>query len=511
MSNPVENVKPKKEGLMNRFLNGVERVGNKMCDPVTLFVCICVIIVVCSAIFNGATVVNPATGDNVTITSLATFPNFVWMLSSFTNNIANFPTLILGLVVVLGVGLFESTGLASALMRVSVMKAPKSLIVPLLLIISVNSNIAGDAGFLIMPMIGALVFMSIGKNPIAGMALCYAGVAGGFSANFMVGSTDALLIGYTGPAAQFIDPNYQANIMCNWYFMAASAIFLAIVGTFVNKFFVEARVGEYHGELEQHTTEITPEERKGLRVAGIAFLVLVIVLVAMCVPADSPMRDEAGDLLGYAGGLISGIVPIIMLVFFVPSVAFGFATGKFKNDKDLVKALIAAVSSMSGYVTFCIVAAQMIAYFNKSNIGTFIAISGANFLSDIGLTGIPLMILFILLCALINLLVASASAKWAFLAPVFVPMFMLLGYDPSFTQVLYRIGDSVTNPITPMFAYFAMLVGLAEKYDKKAGIGSLMSCLLPYSLAFFVMWTIFVILWITLGIPLGPGSAVLLS
>ena len=238
---------------------------------------------------------------------------------------------------------------------------------------------------------------------------------------------------------------------------------------------------------------------------------LVAVLVAMCIPADSPMRDETGDLLGYSGGLISGIVPIIMLVFFVPSVAYGFATGKFKNDKDLVKALIAAVSSMSGYVTFCIVAAQMIAYFNKSNIGTYIAISGANFLSNIGLTGIPLMILFILLCALINLLVASASAKWAFLAPVFVPMFMLLGYDPSFTQVLYRIGDSITNPITPMFAYFAMLVGLAEKYDKKAGIGRLMSCLLPYSLAFFVMWTAFVIIWITLGIPLGPGSAVFLS
>lgn len=479
-----------------------------MCDPVTLFVCICVIIILCSAIFNGATVTNPATNEPITVTSLLTFQNLVWMLSSFTSNIAGFPTLILGLVVVLGVGLFETTGLASALMRVSVLKAPPKLIVPLLLIISVNSNIAGDAGFLIMPMIGAMIFGAMGKNPIAGMALCYAGVAGGFSANFMVGSTDALLIGYTGPAAQFIDPNYNANIMCNWYFMAASAVFLAIVGTIVNKVFVEPRLGQYHGELEQTTTQVTDTERKGLRAAGIAFLVLVVILVAMCVPADSPMRDPNGDLLGYAGGLIQGIVPIIMLVFFVPSVAYGFATGQYKNDKDLVKALVAAVSSMSGYVTFCIVAAQMIAYFNKSCLGTYIAISGANFLRSINLTGIPLIILFILLCSLINILVASASAKWAFLAPVFVPMFMLLGYDPSFTQVLYRIGDSITNPITPMFAYFAMLVGLAQKYDKKAGMGSLMSCLLPYSLAFFVMWTLFIILWITVGIPLGPGGAI---
>lgn len=498
----------KKPGMMTRFLNAVERVGNKMCDPVTLFVCICVIIILCSAIFNGATVTNPATNEPITVTSLLTFQNLVWMLSSFTSNIAGFPTLILGLVVVLGVGLFETTGLASALMRVSVLKAPPKLIVPLLLIISVNSNIAGDAGFLIMPMIGAMIFGAMGKNPIAGMALCYAGVAGGFSANFMVGSTDALLIGYTGPAAQFIDPNYNANIMCNWYFMTASAVFLAIVGTIVNKVFVEPRLGQYHGELEQTTTQVTDTERKGLRAAGIAFLVLVVILVAMCVPADSPMRDPNGDLLGYAGGLIQGIVPIIMLVFFVPSVAYGFATGQYKNDKDLVKALVAAVSSMSGYVTFCIVAAQMIAYFNKSCLGTYIAISGANFLRSINLTGIPLIILFILLCSLINILVASASAKWAFLAPVFVPMFMLLGYDPSFTQVLYRIGDSITNPITPMFAYFAMLVGLAQKYDKKAGMGSLMSCLLPYSLAFFVMWTLFIILWITVGIPLGPGGAI---
>lgn len=498
----------KKTGMMTRFLNSVERVGNKMCDPVTLFVCICVIIILCSAIFNGASVINPATNEPITVTSLLTFQNLVWMLSSFTSNIANFPTLILGLVVVLGVGLFETTGLASALMRVSVLKAPPKLIVPLLLIISVNSNIAGDAGFLIMPMIGAMIFGAMGKNPIAGMALCYAGVAGGFSANFMVGSTDALLIGYTGPAAQFIDPSYNANIMCNWYFMAASAVFLAIVGTVVNKAFVEPRLGQYHGELEQTTTQVTDTERKGLRAAGIAFLALAVVLVAICIPADSPMRDPNGDLLGYAGGLIQGIVPIIMLVFFVPSVAYGFTTGQYKNDKDLVKALVAAVSSMSGYVTFCIVAAQMIAYFNKSCLGTYIAISGANFLRSINLTGIPLIILFILLCSLINILVASASAKWAFLAPVFVPMFMLLGYDPSFTQVLYRIGDSITNPITPMFAYFAMLVGLAQKYDKKAGMGSLMSCLLPYSLAFFLMWTLFIILWITIGIPLGPGGAI---
>ncbi len=496
-----------KPGWFNRFLNWVERAGNKMCSPITLYLVICLIIIACSAVFAGASVMNPATGEVVTVESLLTFDGAVWMLTSFCDNIIKFPTIVLGLVVALGVGLFEVTGMASALMRASVVKAPDKILIPLLLLISVSSNIAGDAGFIVMPMIGAIVFQAKGKSPIAGMALCYAGVAGGFSANLLVSPTDAILIGFTDAAAKIINPEYDVNITCNWYFMAASVVLLVIVGTFVNNRYVEKRLTrdcDDHGEAE--TAEVTPLEKKGLIWGGIAELIFLGIIIIACIPPSSPFRDETGDLLSMKGGLLGGIVPIIMLMFLIPASVYGFKTRMYKNDKDLVEGVVKAVSNMSSYVLFCIVAAQMIAYFNKSNLGMCIAIGGAEALSNASISGPPLFILFILLCGLINLLIASASAKWAFMATIFVPMFMLMGYDPALTQLLYRLGDSVTNPISPMFAYFAMLVGLATKYDKQSSFGSLISGLLPYSIAFLIMWTLFLIIWFLLGLPLGPGA-----
>ena len=503
-----ESKKQAGQGSFARILNGVERVGNKMCSPVTLYVALCLVIVACSAVFSGASVLNPSTGDEVVITSLITPESLAWMLTSFCQNVADFPTIVLGIVVALGVGLFEVSGMASALMRVSVAKMPDKIVVPTLLLISVSANIAGDAGFLVMPMIGALVFSAKGKNPIAGMALCYAGVAGGFSANFLVGPTDALLIGFTDASAKILDPSFNANIMGNWYFMAASVPLLVAAGTFVNNRFVEPRLdskGCCVDEADEHA--VTPRERKALVRAGAAELVFAGVIVAACVPANSPLRDASGSLIGPGSGLIGGIVPLIMLAFLIPAAVYGFSTGLYKNDKDLAAGVEKAVGSMSGYVLFCIVAAQMIAYFNKSNMGVYIAISGAQMLSSANISGVPLFIAFVLVCGLVNLLIASASAKWAFMSVVFVPMFMLMGYDPSLTQVLFRLGDSVTNPISPMFAYFAMLVGLASKYDKKAGFGSLISALLPYSIVFLFAWTAFLALWVLLGIPLGPGSS----
>lgn len=500
-------ISAKVHGLLADFLNGVERVGNRMCSPVTLYLAICLVIVACSAVFTGASVRNPATGEDVVITSLVSPEGLVWMLTSFCQNVTDFPTIVLGLVVALGVGLFEVSGAASALMRVSVAKMPDKLVVPALLLVSVSANIAGDAGFLVMPMIGALVFSAKGKNPIAGMTLCYAGVAGGFSANFLVSPTDALLIGFTDAAAKILDPDFNANIMGNWYFMAASVPLITLVGTVVNNRLVEPLLdGKGCRTAVDDDGEVTEKERRGLVRAGIAELVFAVIVVLACIPPDSPFRDETGSLIGSESGLIGGIVPLIMLAFLIPSTVYGFSIGLYRNDKDLAAGIEKAVGSMSGYVLFCIVAAQMIAYFNKSNMGVYVAISGAQLLQTAGISGVPLFVAFVLVCGLINFLIASASAKWAFMSVVFVPMFMLMGYDPSLTQVLFRLGDSITNPISPMFAYFAMLVGLATKYDRKAGIGSLISALLPYSLALLIAWTAFLIIWVALGIPLGPGS-----
>lgn len=500
----------KKPGFMIRFLNGLERVGNKMCDPITLFVGAIVLIIIISAVFGGASVVSPIDGSNVVIQSLLTYENIVWIFSSFVSTVQNFSLLPMCLVVMVGIGLFESTGCAEAVLRTSVLKLPRALIVPMLLFISINSNIAGDAGFILMPTIGAMVFSALGKHPIAGAALCYAGVAGGFSANMIVGSTDALCIGFTGPAAQLVDPEYKVSMMMNFYFIAASALFLVPVGTLVNNLIVEKRFGKYHGTAEI-AEKLSPEQKRGLKWAGISFFILIAFIVALCIPASSPMRDPStGGLLDYGGGFMQSIVFLIAIIFFVPSVFYGFGAKVFRNDKDLAAAMAQAMSRQGSFIAFCIVVSQMISYFGKSNIGTYLAVAGANFLSHIGLTGVPLFILFILICALINLLIASNSAKWAILAPVFIPMFMILGYNPAFTQAMYRIGDSITNPITPMMAYFGLLVGLAKKYDKEAGIGSLMASLLPYSVCFLICWSIFIIFWFVFKLPLGPGYGIYL-
>lgn len=501
-----------REGFFVRFLNGVERVGNKMCDPLTLFVIIIAIILGLSCLLGnlGVSVVSPVDGSEVQVVNLLNGAGIAKMFTNFAANVNNFPPFVLVMTIMFGVGLCESTGFAETLLKTSVLKAPPALIVPILLFIAINSNIAGDAGFVLMPIVCAIVFAAMGKHPIAGMALGYAGVAGGFSANLLIGTTDALIIGFTQPAANMIDPNYVANPAMNYYFIAASTLFLIPVGTLINKYLVEKRLGKYEGEYEE-IKPTTPEERRGLRWAGISFVILLVALLAMILPAGAPLRDpETGSLMSFTAPFMNGIVPIITLVFFIPSVAYGFGAGVFHNDKDVAKHIGKAMSSMGSYVAFCIIAAQMIAYFSWSNLGPVVAIAGANFLRNINLTGAPLLVLFVLLCALVNFLIASNSAKWAILAPVFVPMFMLLGYDPALTQICYRIGDSVTNPITPMMAYFAILVGLAQKYDKKAGMGSLMSALVPYSIGFFVCWSIFLVAWFLLKLPIGPGYGIFL-
>jgi aminobenzoyl-glutamate transport protein len=356
-----------------------------------------------------------------------------------------------------------------------------------------------------------MIFGALGKHPIAGMCAGYAAVAGGFSANIAIGTTDAIIAGFTEPAARMILPDYVANPAMNWYFIATSSILLIPVGVWINKRFVEKRLGEYSGP-EIIIEEITDEQKKGLRWAGIAFIAVIILILVGTVPGNGILREPGtGSLSSMKAPFMNSIVPLITLIFLIPALAYGFGAGIFKNDKDVASYLGKAMSGMGSFILFCVVASQMIAYFSWSNLGPVIAIKGANFLKSIGVTGFPLIVLFILLSTCINFLISSNSAKWAILAPVFIPMFALLGYDPAFTQMAYRIGDSITNPITPMMAYFGILVTTAKKYDKDAGMGSLMSCLLPYSIWFFIFWTLLLGVWYIFGIAPGPGYSIFIK
>ncbi|MGG1662004.1 AbgT family transporter [Brevibacillus sp. NRS-1366] len=510
MSQLAENVAEigheKKQSFFQKFLDQVEKAGNKLPDPVTLFAIFTLMILVASSIFSllGTTVVNPATKETIQVVNLLNGEGIRTVLTSLVGNFTGFPPLGLVLVVMLGVGLAESTGLVSTFMRTTILNAPVKIILPTILFIAVMGNAAADAAQVVLPPIAAMIFAAIGRHPIAGMAAAYATVSGAFSANLIISMLDPLLAGFTQAGANIIDPNYVANPAMNYYFMVVSTFVIIPVAMFVTTKIVEPRLGLYTGPAEV-VEKVSNEEKRGLKWATVSLIAYAAIICVMTLPENAILRNqENGSLI--VSPFMSAIVPIMLFGFFIPALAYGIGARVIKTDKDVADHLGKAMAGMGGYIVLAFIAAQMIAFFSKSNLGPIIAIKGAEFLRSIGFEGLPMLHGFILMAAIINLLIASASAKWALLAPVFVPMFMLLGYSPALTQAAYRIADSITNPITPMLAYFAIVLTFAKKYDKSIGMGTLISVLLPYSIAFAIFWIILFVVWYYLGLPLGPGA-----
>ena len=511
MGNPELNVKnkAKKKGLFYRFLDWIEVNGNKLPDVLTLFVIFTAIILVVSAIGSAAgwTAVNPATEEKIEVVNLLDGEGIIKILSGLVSNFVNFPPLGMVLVVMLGVGLAESTGLISAFMRKVVLAAPAKLILPIIVLIGIVGNAAADAALIVLPPVAAMIFLALKRNPIAGLVAAYAAVAGGFSANVIINILDTLLAGFTESSAQIIDPEYKANPAMNYYFLLVSTFVLLPIAVYVTTKIVEPRLGTYTGVIpqDQENTALTSEEKRGLRWAGVSLGIFVAILLVLTVPPNALLRHpETGSII--VSPFMDSLVAIMFLFFFIPSLAYGIGSRNIKSDRDVAEQLTKAMSGMGYYIVLAFIAAQMITYFGWSNLGAIIAIKGAELLQNIGLTGLPLLIGFIIFTAIVNLLIASSSAKWALLGPVFVPMFMLLGYSPAFTQVAYRIGDSITNTITPMLAYFAILLSFAKKFDKNMGVGTLISSLIPYTFAYGIFWIILFSIWYLFGLPLGPGA-----
>lgn len=508
-----------KVSLYNRWLNGIETVGNKLPHPIALFAMFCLVIIavsaVCAALGVSATGMLVSNGElketTVAAVSLLTKDGLAYIFSNAVSNFTSYAPLGMVLVAMLGVGVAEQSGMLNALLKQTVKVTPKALITPVIVFLGIMSNVASDSGYVILIPLGAMVFRAYGRHPMAGLAAAFCGVSGGFSANLLVGTLDPLLAGITQTAVSIIDPDYHVAVMGNYYFLAVSTVLLTIVGTLVTDKLVEPRLEAFGGhvlsEEDESLTTITPEERKGLRWAGIVALVFVVAVVAACIPADSFFRNENGSLLGRpASPFIDGIVVLIALLFFLPAVAFGKITGTLKDHRAVCGAMAKSMSTMGSFLALAFVSAQFIKYFEYTKLGTIIALSGASFLDSIDIGLIPLMILFVLFSAFINLFMGSASAKWNILAPVFVPMFMLLGYSPELCQLAYRIGDSSTNIITPMMTYFAVIVVFAQKYDRKAGIGTLTATMLPYSICFLVFWSLMLAIWLAAGLPIGIAT-----
>lgn len=500
---------PKKRSFFDRLLNGVERAGNALPHPATLFLIFALLALFFSwfAHILGFQATNPATGELVQVNNLLDKEGIHRVLLDMVKNFTDFAPLGIVLVAMLGIGIAEGSGLISALIRLLVLSSPKKLLTFVLVLSGVISNLASDIGYVLLIPLAGTIFLSIGRHPVVGMAAAFAGVSGGFSANLLLGTIDPLLAGLSQEAARIIDPEYTVNPTANYYFMFISTFLIAGAGTWVTERVVAPRLGEYDGDVPQEKIEpLSKAEKVGLRYATIVSLLITAILVIGLVPENGLLRGMDGGLL--TSPVIKGIVALLFLFAGTAGIVYGVAVKKYKNDSDVMKGMADNMKTLATYIVLVFFAAQFVAYFKWSNLGLIIAIKGAEGLSASGLGLIPLMILFIILAGSLNMLMGSASAKWALLAPIFIPMFMLMGYSPELSQVVYRIGDSVTNIISPMMSFFALIIAFVQKYDRNAGIGTIIATMLPYSIVFFIAWTIMLIIWISLGIPIGPGAGI---
>ncbi len=505
----------KKRSLINGFLNSVEKVGNALPHPAMLFAIFAVITLLLSWIFSAldlsTSFVRIVDGNPETLSveanNLLSKDGIHRIITEMVNNFTSFAPLGIVIVAMLGIGLAEQSGLMGALIRKLVLAAPKKLLTFVLVFTGILSNMASSVGYVLLVPLGAVIFIAAKRHPIVGMAAAFAGVSGGYSANLILGTIDPLLSGLSQAAANIIDPSYVVNPTCNYYFMVVSTFVIAFAGTWVTERLVAPRFGEYKGDISEEDRDLkllSKDERKGIRwtiYVTIAFTALILIGI---LPQNGVLRGTDGSFLN--SPILEGVVSVLFLWAGLCGLAYGIATKKFKNDTDVMNAMAASAKSLGAYIVLVFFASQFVAYFNWSNLGLIIAVEGANGIMSLDLGLIPLMILFIALSGLINLVMGSASAKWALLAPIFIPMFMMLGYSPELTQVCYRIGDSVTNIISPMMSFFALIIAFIQKYDQKAGIGTVVATMIPYSIVFFIIWTVLLVIWLSLGLPLGPAG-----
>lgn len=492
--------------LINRCLGAVERWGNKLPDPVSLFLMLIGFTMVLSAIISlaGWGVIHPGSGAQIEAVNLLSGETIRRILTEMSTIFAGFPPLGLVLTVMLGIGVAEKSGLVACALRRLLANVPKSLLSAAVVFAGIMSSLAADAGYVVLIPLGALLFANAGRHPLAGLAATFAGVSAGFSSNLVLTSLDPLLAGFTQSAAQLLDSGYEVNAAANYYLMIALVPLLTAGGAFLTDYFVEPRLPAY-GENEASAKQgIDAVEKRGLRLAGLSVLILVAIVAVMVVPENGILRDEEGGMSTFYRSLIA----LMFFLFLIPGLVFGVSTGTIRSDKDAVAMTGESMSDMGMYIVLAFVAAHFIALFSWSNLGIMLAISGANLMELLGFTGIPLILVFILIVASINLFVGSASAKWAVLGPVFVPMLMLLGYSPEMAQAAYRIGDSTTNILTPLLPYFPLILVFCRRYQQNYGIGNLVALMLPYSVVFGLLMSLVLVIWMALGLPLGPGSEI---
>ncbi|MCA9285029.1 MAG: AbgT family transporter [Phycisphaerales bacterium] len=499
---------------MQKVLDVVERIGNRVPHPAVIFLLLLLAVVVLSHVLylTGATVhyevLDAATDQLVpstaTARSLLTADGIRFMYTSLIPSFMGFTAVGLIIVAMVGVGVAEAAGLINTLIRKLVLVSPPWSLTYILVFVGIVSSIAADAGYLVLIPLAGTAFLSVGRHPLAGLAAGFAAVAGAFTVNMLIKPLDAVLVEFTNDAIHLVDPSVSIGLTSNLWFSIASVIFLTIVITFITQRIIEPRLGQYTGEKpEEESGALTPAESRGLLYAAIALVGGLVLFGVLAIPSGAPLRDPVTGALVGNSPFMNGLIAVIMVLFLVSGIAFGIGSGSMKSLGDVIKAIEKAVSGLGGLIFLLLIISQFISYFNYSNMATLLAVTLADALGSANIGPFWLLLGFIVVVALLDFLITGAIAKWALFAPVFVPLLMRLGVEPESVLAAYRVADSPINAITPLNAYFALVVTFAQRYDKQAGVGTVVALMLPYVMWLLVLWTILFMAWHLLGLPWG--------
>ena len=499
--------------FMQRLLDGVERVGNTVPHPAVIFVLLMGIVIVLSHILYllgsrvSYEVINPDTHKIEKMTtvarSLLTVDGIRFMYTTVVQSFMNFQAVGVIIVAMVGVGVAEESGLVNALIRKLVVVSPPWALTYILVCVGILSSLAADAGYLVLIPLGAAAFISVGRHPLAGLAAAFAAVAGVFLVNVFIVPVDAILTGITNDAIHIVNPNKNISLTANLWFSGASVILMTIVVSLITDKVVEPRLGRYENEHSVESPEMSTAESRGLRFAFWGLIGVIAFLILMVAPSGAPLRHpDTGAIIGNSPFMNSLIVTVALL-FFTTGAAYGVGAGTMKNTNDVVHGMIKAISGLGGLIFLLLVISQFLAYFNYTNMTTIAALSLADILQTMNLHVLWLLIGFVIVVFILDLIITGAVPKWALFAPVFVPLLMRLNVTPEAVLAAYRVGDSPINAITPLNAYFALVVTFAQKYQKDAGVGTVVALMLPYVLVLMVLWTIVLAVWYRLGLPWG--------
>ena len=498
-----------KENTGHGWLSTIERLGNRLPDPVYLFLLgtLLVVIVAELAVFSGWGVermLSQTESETVRARSVLASDGLWWWLAHLVKNFIEFPPLGIVLVGMLGIGLAERSGLLPALIVFAGNAISEKFLVPAMIFLGIMSSLALDAGYVVLPPIAAVLFLSMGRSPLLGIAASFAGVSAGFGANLFITSIDPLLAGFTEAAAQLIVPDYKVAVTSNWWFMAVSTVVLTATGWLITNRWVAPRAARVSVTLNaEHVTGVSLSSRE-IQAMYLAIAVFVLLLILVILAINIPGAPLYGEGVRFPRW-IETTVPLLFILFIVPGAVYGIRAGTIRDSKVFAGHMSKTMADLGPYIVLAFFAAQFIAVFKYTNLGEMLALSGGAWLATLHINVYALLIMFVLLACCGNLLIGSMSAKYAFMAPVFVPMLMQAGVAPELSQVAYRIGDSVTNVITPLNPYMIIILAFMQKYDRQAGIGTLISLTLPYSIGFLAVWLVLLLFWVLLEIPLGAG------